>query len=75
MMGYVDAQGRKEIFMHPDIKHGRAQFKIVERPEDWVDLTDGQSTQPDGDSTGSSAEQKNRRPPDGVPPTLTVQSQ
>lgn len=29
-MGYTDAQGRPEIFMHPDILAGKSTFNIVE---------------------------------------------
>jgi len=32
-MGYTDSHGRPEIVMHPDIKRGRATFRIERQPD------------------------------------------
>lgn len=33
-MGYIDAQGRPEIVMHPDIVRGRASYRVIDEPRD-----------------------------------------
>lgn len=79
-MVWKDKHGREEIFVHPDIlsgKAGKAQFRITSpAPDrDASGPSDGPATDADTSRKRASAEQKNRRPPKGVPPTLAVQSQ
>ena len=33
-MPYIDAKGRPEILVHPDIKLGLANYRAVDEPED-----------------------------------------
>ncbi|GAA3131985.1 hypothetical protein [Rhodococcus baikonurensis] len=55
-MGYTDAQGRPEIFMHPDILAGKSTFNIVESASEDLSTADADNN----DVVGA---KKNRRPP------------
>lgn len=57
-MAYTDAQGRPEIFMHPEILACKSTFSLVEPPSD-----DPTAEHPDDNNTAGT--KKNRRPPKG----------
>lgn len=57
-MAYTDAQGRPEIFMHPEILAGKSTFSLVEpAPDD--------STVERPENNDAAGTKKNRRPPKG----------
>ena len=57
-MAYTDAQGRPEIFMHPEILAGKSTFSLVEPASG-----DSRVEHPENNNTAGA--KKNRRPPKG----------
>lgn len=58
-MAYTDAQGRPEIFMHPEILAGKSTFSLVE-PASGDSTVEHPDNNNDNNTAGA---KKNRRPP------------